>query len=42
MRMVPVRLIQTAGKATIVEFEGGKFATLGASASGQPPLASLD
>jgi hypothetical protein len=42
LRMVPVRLVLTAGVATIVEFEEGKFATLGARAPGQPPLMSLD
>ena len=41
LRMVPVQLI-TKGEGAIIEFEGGKYATLGAPAPGQSPLISLD
>ena len=40
LRMVPVQLV-TKGDGAIVEFEGGKFAKLGAPAPGQLPLVSL-
>ena len=41
LHMVPVQLI-TKGDGAIIEFEGGKYAKLGAPAPGQPPLISLD
>ena len=41
LRMVPVQLV-TKGKGAIVEFEGGKYAKLGAPAPGQQLLVSLD